>query len=236
MTEVKHIVSLSGGKDSTAMLLMMIEKHMPIDHILYVDTTKDFPAMYEHLDKLAEYIKPLEITRLSFDFDYWFGEHEITRGKRKGDNGYGWPHSNRRWCTRHKMNLLSGFDVGKSKRLDYIGLAYDEQHRMKDDKTKVYPLIEWEVTEQQALAYCCDRGFTWGGLYEHLDRVSCFCCPLQSLVDFKAIYTHFPDQWVEMRKMDEKSYCWFHRYYTFDELERRFDNENEQDGLQMRLL
>jgi tRNA(Ile)-lysidine synthase TilS/MesJ len=31
----RHIVSFSGGKDSTAMLLMMIEKGMPIDEIIF---------------------------------------------------------------------------------------------------------------------------------------------------------------------------------------------------------
>ena len=30
---MKHIVSFSGGKDSTAMLLRMLEENMPIDKI-----------------------------------------------------------------------------------------------------------------------------------------------------------------------------------------------------------
>ncbi len=33
-----HAVSLSGGKDSTAMLLMMPERGMQIDDILFCDT------------------------------------------------------------------------------------------------------------------------------------------------------------------------------------------------------
>ena len=33
-----HVVSLSGGKDSTAMLLMMLEKGMPVDIIIFCDT------------------------------------------------------------------------------------------------------------------------------------------------------------------------------------------------------
>lgn len=47
-----HLVSLSGGKDSTAMLLGMIERGMQIDCILFCDTGLEFPAMYDHLDKL----------------------------------------------------------------------------------------------------------------------------------------------------------------------------------------
>ena len=35
---ILHVVSLSGGKDSTAMLLRMIEEGMPVDIILFCDT------------------------------------------------------------------------------------------------------------------------------------------------------------------------------------------------------
>ena len=45
-----HVVSLSGGKDSTAMLLRMLEEGMRVDIILFCDTGLEFPAMYEHLD------------------------------------------------------------------------------------------------------------------------------------------------------------------------------------------
>ena len=47
-----HAVSLSGGKDSTCMLLMMIEKQMPIDVVLFADTGMEFPEMYGHLEQL----------------------------------------------------------------------------------------------------------------------------------------------------------------------------------------
>ena len=33
-----HSVSVSGGKDSTALLLLMIERGSPIDVVLYADT------------------------------------------------------------------------------------------------------------------------------------------------------------------------------------------------------
>ena len=46
-----NIVSFSGGKDSTAMLLMMIEKGMKIDKVIFCDTGAEFPQMYEHIKK-----------------------------------------------------------------------------------------------------------------------------------------------------------------------------------------
>ena len=51
-----HAVSLSGGKDSTAMLLLMIERGMPIDMVLSADTGMEFPEMYEHLAELDEHL------------------------------------------------------------------------------------------------------------------------------------------------------------------------------------
>ena len=54
---MKHIVSFSGGKDSTAMLLRMLEKNMQVDEILFCDTGKDFPDMLDHIEKVKEYIK-----------------------------------------------------------------------------------------------------------------------------------------------------------------------------------
>lgn len=51
-----HAVSLSGGKDSTAMLLLMVERGLPIHAVLTADTGMEFPEMYEHLQKLDDYL------------------------------------------------------------------------------------------------------------------------------------------------------------------------------------
>lgn len=53
---MENIVSFSGGKDSTAMLLMMLEKNMPIDEIIFCDTGKEFPQMYDYIDKVQKYM------------------------------------------------------------------------------------------------------------------------------------------------------------------------------------
>ena len=56
MQEKYVSVSLSGGKDSTAMLLMMLERGEHIDEIVTVDTGMEFPEMYEHLAKLQKQV------------------------------------------------------------------------------------------------------------------------------------------------------------------------------------
>ena len=47
-------ISLSGGKDSSCLLILMIEKGLPIDSVLYADTTMEFPEMEAHIAKLDE--------------------------------------------------------------------------------------------------------------------------------------------------------------------------------------
>ena len=49
-----YIVSFSGGKDSTAMLLHLLELGEPIDEILFCDTTMEFPEMYVHIEKVKK--------------------------------------------------------------------------------------------------------------------------------------------------------------------------------------
>ena len=70
----------SGGKDSTAMLLVMIEKEMQIDEICFADTGMELPEMYEHIKKVEKYIKR-NITKIKIkkDWEDWFANHEKTR-------------------------------------------------------------------------------------------------------------------------------------------------------------
>lgn len=71
----KSIVSFSGGKDSTAMLLMMLERGMKIDYILFCDTGMEFPQMYEHIERVNSYIgekygKMVTVLKPSNGFEY----------------------------------------------------------------------------------------------------------------------------------------------------------------------
>ena len=73
-----HVVSLSGGKDSTAMLLMMLEKGMPVDDILFCDTGLEFPGLYAHLDKVEQYIgRPIIRIQAPHSFEYYFCQHIV---------------------------------------------------------------------------------------------------------------------------------------------------------------
>lgn len=57
MKQASNVVSLSGGKDSTAMLLMLLERGEPVADVVFFDTGWEFPEMYEHLEKLEAFIR-----------------------------------------------------------------------------------------------------------------------------------------------------------------------------------
>ena len=230
---MKNIVSFSGGKDSTAMLLMMLEKDIKIDEIIFCDTGKEFEGIYNNISKIEKYIGR-KITRLQPErsFDYWMFDHVKTKGARKGTKGYGWPVGGARWCTKalKQQTIVRYLKKYKSVGvIEYHGIAVDEQNRLNknNDKLIKYPLVDWNVTETDALQYCYSKGFTFDGLYKLFNRVSCWCCPMSSLAELKNLYLYFPELWEELKEMDNRSYNSFRNDYTLGELELRFKIGNE---------
>jgi len=216
-----NIISLSGGKDSTAMLLMMIEKKIKIDHILFFDTAWEFPEMYEHIDKLEKYIGR-EIIRLKpkHSFEELFSKW--------GFAGMPW-----RWCTGEKRKGLQKYSNQYKPNNQWIGFSYDEAKRIKKTIGYCYPLVDWKVTEEDALKYCNDKGFDWGGLYEKRKRVSCWNCPLQPLKDLKTLWLYSPELWGKLFKMQKQSKRQFRKDYTLEQLDERFRREENYYQLEL---
>ena len=178
------VANLSGGKDSSCMTLKLLEEGYPVDMILFCDTGLEFFEMYNHLDEFEQYIKKytdIGITRIKPEkpFEYYFLEHEIHHRKNSAYNekfgtthkGYGWAGPKMRWCTnrlktqpreRFLRELRKKYNV-----IEYVGLAADEQYRLKRKNNQRescrHPLVEWKMTESDCLQYCYDRGFDWGG-------------------------------------------------------------------------
>lgn len=228
-----NVVSLSGGKDSTAMLHMMLERGEQIHSVVFFDTGWEFPEMHEHID-LVERRTGVKVVRLHHPqgFDYWLFERDIIarKGPMKGQvhrKGNGWPSPFRRWCTREKVNCIKRYQKTVEGCVPCIGYAADELHRCKPGLHR-YPLIEYGITEKQAIKYCRKLSYTWGGLYDIFDRVSCWCCPLQSLQDLRLLRKHRPELWdklleMEARKPDHSP--GFKDYWRAAQLEDRFARE-----------
>ena len=71
MKEKYYICSFSGGKDSTAMLLKLIELNYPLDEIIFCDTGMEFDEVMETIQKVEEYIQR-PITRLKSKETFYF--------------------------------------------------------------------------------------------------------------------------------------------------------------------
>src|SRR5437763_401118 len=134
--KVRHILSLSGGKDSSALAVYMKDRVPEMEYV-FCDTHKELDETYEYLDRLQAFLgKP--IVRLSDDrgFDHWL----------KVYGGY-LPSSRMRWCTR--MLKIKPFEdyVGDDPVLMYVGIRGDEDQRKayiptKPNITAAYPFRE----------------------------------------------------------------------------------------------
>lgn len=219
-------VSLSGGKDSTAMLLMMLECGEQVDEVITFDFGMEYPEMYDHIDRL-ERNTGLTFTRLKppHSYEYYLFDTVRKRGKYKGVAGWGWPKVNARWCTKIKTTVIDKHLKCIPDLVQCVGIAADEVHRVKE---KRYPLVEWGVTESEALDYCKALGYDWCGLYDHLKRVSCWLCPLGSLDNFRQLRKMHPELWERLREMDARACNDYTPNWTFDQLDQRFRREDAQ--------
>ena len=220
------------------MLLMMLERGENVTDIVFFDTGWEFPAMYDHLEKVEKFTGRV-ITRLKprEPFDYLLAYKKSKTGRIGG-----WPHVTRRWCTKEKVMAIERYEkalthIHALPIVSCIGFAADEQSRSTNHVNKnketdymqfSFPLVEYAVREAQALEYCYKRGFDWGGLYKVFDRVSCFCCPLGGISRARKIWRHFPELWERMLHME--------RGLPDDKKIRRYINELSLSDLQSRFV
>lgn len=138
-----RIVSFSGGKDSTAMLIRMLELGMKIDKIVFADTTLEYPEHYAYIKKIEQYIgRKIIRVRSETGFYYWF-YGLFTRGKLEGKRR-GMPYLvTHGWCCR-ELKIKPQAKIQNKTDIIYLGIAYDERNRMQKAKNLRYPLVEWK--------------------------------------------------------------------------------------------
>ena len=242
------VLSLSGGKDSTALGLEWLGRHKtdpvtyPLDEVIYCDTGMEFPQMVEHINRLEAIFRDagIKFTRLKGEksFEYLLFEYQPKRRNTALVNrkGKGWPGPIARWCTGElKQKVVSKyFKELRSRKtvIQLVALAADEEYRLErknnQDPNHRHPLVEWGWTEADCLNYCYAEGFDWGGLYDLFRRPSCWCCHLQPLAEFRVLWKNFPDLWERLKDMEHRTWNTFKESYTVDQLETRFQFEEER--------
>lgn len=211
---MKYVASCSCGKDSLAMVLMLIEKKYQLDEVIFFDTGWEFQSIYRVWEKLCQILDEHAIQHNKLtpdkDFDYMAFEHPHKNRLGVTTNGYGWCGSyGCRWGTTIKAKTIKKYLEVKYTEpvISYIGIAADEQRRLlkNRDENKCYPLVHWGVSEADCLQYCYSHGFDWKepscdnvDLYAILDRVSCYCCGNKNLKELRAMYKYLPFYWHKL--------------------------------------
>jgi 3'-phosphoadenosine 5'-phosphosulfate sulfotransferase (PAPS reductase)/FAD synthetase len=196
-----NVVSFSGGKDSTAMLLRMLELKMPVDRIVFSDTGFEFPELYSYMKKIEKHIgRKIEIVYPKKAFEEWFSG-QVTRGKSKGQiRGFPLRAFPCYWSRESKILPLQRV-VNKEDKF-FIGIAYDEQQRCsKTDGNLIYPLVEWEWTEKDCINYLNKKGL-FNPLYANFDRLGCYFCPKQNEKSIYILWKLYPKLWEKTKEYE----------------------------------
>lgn len=228
----KYVASCSWGKDSTAMILKLIEEKYPLNEVIFYDTGMEFNAIYHVRNKVLPLLKQkgIQYTELKPDKPFWIDMLIREKRKRNGKIVYGdgFCGGGCRWHTFKKQKICNQYTNGS---VVYIGIAADETKRLKNiDDTKRTPLVDFHMDEKDCLDYCHSKGIYWYEgdieLYDILDRVSCWCCKNKNLKELRNIYKYLPEYWAMLKGLQDKIDSPFRKDgQTIFDLEERFKNE-----------
>ncbi|WP_297813134.1 phosphoadenosine phosphosulfate reductase family protein [uncultured Helicobacter sp.] len=211
--------NLSGGRDSTAMVVRYLELGGKIDYIVFCDTHYEFPQMLEYIDKLESYLLEKfnqRLTRLRSKEDIfakWAFTYPITRGENQGKLR-GLPKTiGMDYCTRElKAKPTREFVKSKSpnafKNTILIGYTYNEVENGRtsslDYGVAEYPLHQWQWNEGEIENYLRERGIA-NPLYRDFRRTGCFLCPKQSKKSLFNLFKFYPKEWEKCKQMEAKA-------------------------------
>jgi len=185
-TKARHILSLSGGKDSTALALYMRDRVPEMEYV-FCDTKKELPETYEYLDKIEAYLgKP--IVRLCDErgFDHWL---EVYGGFL--------PSSQMRWCT--KMLKIRPFEkyVGDDEILMYVGIRADEDRQAyvstKPNIKPVYPFKDDGIKRDDVFRILEESEVGLPKYYEWRTRSGCYFCFFQRKSEWVGLRENHPE-------------------------------------------
>lgn len=204
--EIRHVLGLSGGKDSAALAVLM-HRRIPNLEYFFCDTGKELTETYDFLDRIKARLG-IRITYLSSErgFDHWL---EVYGGML--------PSPKARWCTKQmKIVPLEGF-IGDDPAVSYIGIRADE-HRDGYISTKpniraVFPFKDEGLVKADILRLLEESGIGMPKYYEWRSRSGCFFCFFQRKIEWVRLAEEHPDlfaqavQYEEAHK-DGRRYTW----------------------------
>ena len=209
---IRHILSLSGGKDSTA-LAIYLHNRIPELEYVFCDTEQELPETYDYLGRLEVFLgKPIHY--LKHD-GKGFDELLATR------RGF-LPSPQVRWCTEYlKIKPFEKF-IGDDLAYSYIGIRADEPHRKgyistKPNITPQYPFIEDGLKKDDILRILDESGLGVPDYYKWRSRSGCYFCFFQQRIEWVGLLENHPDLYersITYEKFDpvtDERYTWSSR-------------------------
>jgi 3'-phosphoadenosine 5'-phosphosulfate sulfotransferase (PAPS reductase)/FAD synthetase len=193
MKKVRHILSLSGGKDSAALAIYMRDRVPEMEYIFH-DAGKELPETLAYISRLQAHLgKEIHKTSPPHNFDHWFTVYgEII------------PSNHRRWCTRQlKLKPFEDW-VGNDDVINYVGIRADEDRigyiSTKPNIKAVFPFREDGLVYADIVRILMDSGLgmptytEWGRT-----RSGCFFCFYQQKIEWVRLKERHPDLFEEAK-------------------------------------
>jgi 3'-phosphoadenosine 5'-phosphosulfate sulfotransferase (PAPS reductase)/FAD synthetase len=219
--KARHILSLSGGKDSSALAIYMRDREAwrqrlgkpskdPVESVemeyVFCDTKEELQETYEYLDILEAFLGK-RIVRLSDDrgFQHWLQVY-----------GNYLPSPNMRWCTR--MLKLIPFEryVGDDLVYSYVGIRADENREgyvsKKSNIIPVFPFKEDGITRDDVIRILNESGASLPKYYEWRTRSGCYFCFFQRKAEWVGLKEHHPDLFEKAKEYEKVNEATGERY------------------------
>ena len=205
--KMRHVLSLSGGKDSTALAVYMRDRIPEMEYV-FCDTQKELVATYESRAGIEGFLgKPVVRLSSAEDGGRGFDHHlELFRGYL--------PSPQMRWCTRKlKIEPFEQY-IGDEPVMLYIGIRADENREgyisTKSNITPVYPFKTDGITKPDVFRILEDSGLGIPEYYKWRTRSGCYFCFYQRKIEWVGLLEKHPDLYQKAIEYErpEEGYTW----------------------------
>lgn len=194
---VRHVLGLSGGKDSAALAIYMRDR-VPEMEYYFCDTGKELPETYEYLGRLEAALgRPIIRLNADRDFDHWMFVYGGTL-----------PSPQMRWCTKNlKIRPFEEW-VGDDTAYSYIAIRADENRTgyisTRPNILPVYPFKEDGIDADGVTRILEDAGVGLPAYYEWRSRSGCYFCFFQRKIEWVRLSERHPDLFAKAIEYEDK--------------------------------
>lgn len=211
--KVKHVLGLSGGKDSSALALYVKETRPDLDiEYFFTDTGYELPETNDFIDQLEEKLGYIHrLNDRSLNNIEGRGELEFKSLLKKHQNFL--PSQRDRWCTvQMKLkpfeNWVDGFIADGYKVKNYVGIRADEPERvgfMTIEKPieSVMPFREDGIVKSDIENILQRNGLELPAYYTWRSRSGCSFCFFQKKIEWVRLQEKHPDLFEQAKEFEK---------------------------------